>query len=465
MLVSLEIQHITGDNGKKHAVKIEPEAPKHGSGDYAQRRQLIEEIIEKFALPCHYLLFSTGARPAGSEHRRTGSVLSIAMLNRIAAIHRHFSYRLTGLVPALAVGMLLGCATAAPPVQTNHQLLESVHGAVPSDWHEAASRTPDINPLEVSENLRQFVQSRTADKMRPRDRMLALAAAVFDPDGVGLTYSESATHTAAETYAIGLGNCMSFSNLLVAAAREAGLKANYELMSNYSNWQQQGDFLVRTMHVRVVSRIRNQKLVFDFYPDPVNPGSWSRQLDDRQARAHHLNNLAAEFMRQGDLASAYGHLYTALQTSLDLSFLWSNLGALLSRRDLTSHAESAYREAMRLDPEQLTAVSNLQRLYQRTGRDQDAAALEAQVVRYRERNPFYHFWQAEQAYEDENFATAEEHYRAAIRLKSDERQFYVGLARAYYKQGKVLAARKAINKSHKLFAPQVDTVTVRPRRN
>jgi len=355
------------------------------------------------------------------------------------------------------------CATSRPPLILNDALIESVHATVPDSWRSAAEQTQDIDPLELSEDLRAFIRKHAAGKSSAKERMLALARAVFAPDGLALTYNESATHTAAETFATAHGNCMGFSNLMIAAAREVGINADYELMSSYSNWQRHGDLLVRTMHVRVVSRIRDQRLVFDFFPDPVSPGSWSRRLDDTQARAHHLNNLAAEYMQQGDLQKAYGYIHKALTTSPELSFLWSNFGALLSRQNMPGYAEAAYQEAIRLDPDQLTAISNLHRLYERTGKDELASSLEAQVLEYRERNPFYHFWIAENDYESGQYESAENHYKKAIKLKNDERTFYVGLARAYYKQGKVLAARKAISKSHRLFSPEADTLTVRPR--
>lgn len=368
--------------------------------------------------------------------------------------------------PAFLLCILLlasGCATAPPPVP-NDELIEKIHWSTPDSWRAAATSVPEVDPLATNPGLLQFVRQHTAGKKTPRDRMMALAGAIFDPEGVGLRYDEGATHTAIETFESGLGNCMGFSNLMVAVARAAGVRANFELMSNYANWQQQGDLLVRSMHVRVVSRVYQHRMVFDFYPEPVNPGAWSRPLDDRQALAHHLNNLGAEFMQDNDLAMAYAHIHRALKLSPTSSFLWSNMGALLSRNAMPEFAESAYLEAMRLDPEQLTAVSNLQRLYLRTGRDSEAAALDSKVLSYRERNPFYHFWQAEQAYAEGDFARAELHYRKAIKLKNDEREFHVGLARTYYKQGKVLAARKAINKSHELFSPDADTITVRPRR-
>ncbi len=363
-----------------------------------------------------------------------------------------------------AAVLVSACATTAPPVTPNHQLVATIHVNVPESWRTAAADIPEIDPLETNEDLLKFVKKHTAGKNTPRDRMMALASAIFHPEGVGLLYDESATHTAIETFTSGLGNCMGFSNLMVAAARQAGVRANFELMSNYANWQQQGDLLVRTMHVRVVSRAYQRKLVFDFYPEPVSPGAWSRQLDDRQAMAHHLNNLGAQFMQDHDLEKAYAYFNKALSVSPTLSFLWSNMGALLSRNAMPAYAESAYLEAMRLDPEQLTAVSNLQRLYLRTGRESEAEALESRVLSYRERNPFYHFWRAEQAYAEGDYAGAELHYQKAIKLKKDERQFHVGLARAYYKQGKVLAARKAINKSHELFSSDADTITVRPNR-
>lgn len=374
--------------------------------------------------------------------------------------------RYTGAWPLASLVLLVfsGCQTAAIPIETNRALIRTIHQSVPPSWQQAALTVPNIDPLAVSSELAAFVRSHAANRPTARARMLAIAQAIFEPQGVGLTYDESATHTAEQTFATGLGNCMGFSNLMVAAARAAGLRADFELMSDYANWQQQGDLLVRTMHVRVVSRTRNQRMIFDFYPEPVSPGAWSKKLTDEQARAHHLNNLAAEFLQDDDYPDAYAYLRSALDISPGASFIWSNLGALLSRQELTVLAEAAYQEAIRLDPEQLTAVSNLQRLYQRTGRTAEAEALDSRVAAYRERNPYFHYWQAEQAYEEGDYETAEQHYRRAIKLKNDERQFHVALARAYYKQGKVLAARKAINKSHQLFSPEADTVTVRPRR-
>ena len=43
---------------------------------------------------------------------------------------------------------------------------------------------------------------------------------------------------------------------------------------------------------------------------------------------------------------------------------------------------------------------------------------------YRERNPYYHFASATQAYEQQQFADALTALRKALRLKPDEQEFY-----------------------------------------
>ncbi len=367
----------------------------------------------------------------------------------------------TGLLLALA---LSACASQRPGPGQNDALQRTIHDAVPESWRTTAESIPDIDPLAISEELRNFIHETVKDKTSSRARMLSLANAVFDPDGVGLVYDDSATHTAPEAFESGRGNCMGFSNLMVAAAREAGLSANFELVSNFQNWQQQGDLLIRTLHVRVVSKIRNRNMVFDFYPQPLDAGSWARPLSDSEALAHHMNNLAATSLQEGDYARAYGQLRKAIETSPTIGFVWSNLGALLSRQNLSELAESAYLEAMRVEPDLLTAVSNLQRLYARLGRTEEAEILAGQVQRYRERNPYYHFLLAEEAYAEARYEDAVKSYREAIRRKKDERDFYRGLSRSYYKLGKTIAARKAISKSHQIFQPEADTILVRPSR-
>jgi Flp pilus assembly protein TadD len=133
----------------------------------------------------------------------------------------------------------------------------------------------------------------------------------------------------------------------------------------------------------------------------------------------------------------------------------------LSRYDLDLLAEAAFKEALLISPDGLSALSNLQRLYSLQGRHAEAQQLEDQLRQYRERNPYYHSWQGEQAYEQGNYREAVAHYKEAIGLKKNVREFYVGLSESYAKLGKSSAASRAASKARTIDESEVVPMPVR----
>jgi Flp pilus assembly protein TadD len=345
------------------------------------------------------------------------------------------------------------CATQHDELRDNYALRQSILEAVPESWQYAAASSREIEPLEVSPELREFIHSAVAGDSGGRDRMLGMLGAILDEDGIGLTYEPDATFTATETFRSGVGNCMGFSNLLVAAARELGLNAKYELVAHRLRWDRVDDTLVGTLHVRVVGFVSGRKMVFDFYPLPLEPGSVAQLLSDADAKAHHLNNLAAAAMRDGNAPEAYGLLYKAIEASPTVDFVWSNLGLLLLRHDMPSAAEAAFMEALAIEPDRLSTLSNLQRLYYLQGRDTEAEQLALRLEEHRQSNPYYHAWLGDAAFDNGDYEQAVGHFENAISLKRDESFFYFRLSDSYKALGKHDAAARAYTKARKIEEP------------
>jgi len=354
------------------------------------------------------------------------------------------SYSILAPIAALA---LTACAAQAPDTRDNAALRQEIHTAVPASWREAVATADDISPLAMTPELREFVHTATKGTTDREERMLALTRAIIDDDGIGLTHVPEDTHTASEAFQSGTGNCIGFSNLLIASARELGLNARYELVSHWPVWDKVGNVVVASLHMRVVSRVAGNRLVFDFYPDPIESRFSAQPVSDDDALAHHLNNLAMAAMRSGEDAHAYALMSKAIESSPGTAFIWSNLGILLSRHDLDSLAEAALREALLIEPDVLSALSNLQRLYMGQGRYEEARRLDSQVEKYRARNPYYHAWLGQRAYEQGNFEEAVGHFKDAIRRKKNERNFYVQLSRSYDQLGMSHLALTARNKA------------------
>jgi Flp pilus assembly protein TadD len=80
--------------------------------------------------------------------------------------------------------------------------------------------------------------------------------------------------------------------------------------------------------------------------------------------------------------------------------------------------------ALDVDDDEPSAMTNLALVYHALGEAELAAEYRDRVQGYRERNPYYHFASATQAYEEQQFEAALASLRKALRLKPDEHQFY-----------------------------------------
>jgi Flp pilus assembly protein TadD len=350
--------------------------------------------------------------------------------------------------------LVAGCAAQRSDTRDNRAMLQSIFEAVPESWQHAAVSGDDIVPLEVSPELREFIDQAVAGESGGRQRMLSIVEAILDERGIGLTYEPDATLTAAEAFQSGIANCMGFSNLLVASARELGLNAKYELVSHRLRWDKFDDVLVGTLHVRVIGFFSGRKMVFDFYPLPIEPGSVAEVLSDSDAKTHHLNNLAADEIRDGNAAAAYGLLHRAIETSPDIGFVWSNLGLLLLRNDMADLAEAAFEEAIAIEPERMSTLSNLQRLYYLQGRDSEAMELDSRLEQYRQKNPYFHAWLGDEAFAQGDYEQAIEHFEDAIVRKKDEPFFYFRLSDSFEALGMRDAATRAYEKAQEIEEPQ-----------
>ena len=108
----------------------------------------------------------------------------------------------------------------------------------------------------------------------------------------------------------------------------------------------------------------------------------------------------------------------------EVAGLWVNLGVLYARRGLHEHAESAYLRALEIDDDEPSAIANLALVYDALGETQLAAEYRDRAQNYRERNPYYHFGLATEAYRQHRYEDALASVRKALRLKPEEHEFY-----------------------------------------
>jgi Flp pilus assembly protein TadD len=257
----------------------------------------------------------------------------------------------------------------------------------------------------------------------PQQRMRALITALEARGMFSLEYAE-VTRTARDTFHDRQGNCLSFTMLFVSLARAIGLQASYQSVAVPPTWSNDGQVVVAS-HVNTAVRTgRGEQTTVDFNVRPYRSDERSRRVSDSYALALFYTNLGAEAMLRDDHAAALLYLREAAALRPDIAGIWVNLGVLYARHGRYEHAEAAYLRALEVDEDEPSALTNLALVYDAVGETAVAEEYRRRVRGYRERNPYYHFAVATKAYEEGQFDAALTSLRKALRLKSDDHEFY-----------------------------------------
>ena len=148
--------------------------------------------------------------------------------------------------------------------------------------------------LAIPAALKQQFREQVIEHTRlPHARLERMVDFLFSPQGLGMTYDAAANHTVAQAYATRKANCMSFTLLTVALAREAGLEAYGQQIDETLAWRRDHDTLYRTQHVNAGVRLRGRKLTIDVAWDEVITRRPPQPIRAERLVAHYYNNRPA----------------------------------------------------------------------------------------------------------------------------------------------------------------------------
>ncbi len=313
---------------------------------------------------------------------------------------------------------------------------------------EIASRVASPDLLRVDARMREFVQLYTGELGSKRQRLHMLHRAVRSPAVLDLQYDPHAEGSAIEVFYRGTANCLSYANLFVALAREAGLEADYQWLEVRPQWTRLGERVAVSLHVNVVvDTARGEQFMADIDPLESRDITGSRRISDNEATALHHNNIAIEALTKEQLGEAWLQLVRALQLSPDLPLLWVNLGAVYRMAGQHDAAESSYLQALALDEQDRSAMTNLVILYDIQGRTAEREQWAERVARYREANPYYHAWLGEEAAAVGEWASAVRHFERALSLEPADSYLMYAAGTASYRLRDYSAARRYLNRA------------------
>lgn len=318
------------------------------------------------------------------------------------------------------------------------------------DHVQAGVALPEVELLEVTPEMQAFLERYVLPYDNPDTRLDLLTLALGRHGALGFRYDAGRSMSAAEAFMQRSGNCLSFANLLVAMARRAGLQAEYQQVFVPRDWTSRDNTIVLEKHVNVIVSGRHQAYVMDISGQDPGPGAHRQVLSDAEARALYYNNLGVEALLAGDLPTAHAWISRAIGTAPGMASPWVNLGVVLGRNGQQEDAAFAYQAALRADPTETAALSNLYEIYLARGELERAAEVQQRVERYRRQNPYYLLKLSDEAIAETRYQESLDLLKRALSKKQDDHVFHYALARSQYLAGEKAAAEESYRRAREL---------------
>lgn len=330
---------------------------------------------------------------------------------------------------------------------------------VPTNISQQATLQPPRpdQVMAIPPELRQLLEDRVLSTIGSRkSRLDRLMSLMFDEDGLHMEYAPDATFTVAEAYRVRKANCLTFTLMTIALAREAGLKAFPQEIERTLSWNTSGDgVFIQSMHVNAGIYADGRQFTIDVATDQLLTTSEPEPISDERLLSLYYNNRAMELMLRGDTATSGNWLKASLALDDGHASPWNNAGVVALRSGDLQAAEHDFLRALELNPSHSGALSNIVSYYQRNGERRKAEVWRKRAERAAHYDPLHQFLLGRQAEHRGDLREASKRYQRAARLDRHERLFQLSLARTWLQLGEHAKARDALVAADRL-APTGD---------
>ncbi|MCB1052584.1 MAG: tetratricopeptide repeat protein [Acidobacteria bacterium] len=306
---------------------------------------------------------------------------------------------------------------------------------------------PFPDPLELTPEIKTFLHGELDRIKDPKNKLHDIIGIIFDEKRLNLQYAEGLTMTAAETYQARSGNCLSFTNLFIAMAREMGFTAYFKEVIDFSTYDRAGQLVRHNRHIIASVMIQGRVIDFDFQPSLEKRYKRTRLVNDARGYAHFYNNLGAEAFEKGQLDRAKQLYDKAFKLDPTFVPVQINLGVYFRTVGEPQRSIDVYEKVLKKQPRNFTVMANLARSYQDNGQKEKFNEMVESMKSTFNRNPYFYGQLAEWAFAEQKYDEALSNYRKALNFNYREPIFYQGLSKTYYALGRVDDAKDALEKA------------------
>lgn len=311
--------------------------------------------------------------------------------------------------------------------------------------------TQVVVPFELNDEMKQWVHEAAPRRLGQTERLKRLNETLLEAREWSIEYAWGYTGTAEEVFYDRRANCLAFTNLFLAMAREAGVPVYFLAVERVETFRKEGDLVVVSDHVAVGHGDSSTDLtVFDFSEHRNESYRQVRRISDLTAIAMFHSNRGAEALQRGEVSAALDWLRKALAIDPELVHGWVNLGVVLRRAGDLSGAEAAYKHALEIDPRMASAYQNLAALLDLQGRSQEAHSFIQVLRKTPSRNPFSYLSLGDISLRSGRLEEAKRYYRRAVSLSRDNAEIYAALGQVAIASGDLRTARKMLRRARKI---------------
>jgi tetratricopeptide (TPR) repeat protein len=347
--------------------------------------------------------------------------------------------------------VLAGCA-AAPRASLPAYLLWQDQAF---DYDAALVSVSKRDLFQLDPELLSKLHDPSIQNSSAQYRLHHLVSLLFGPETKDFPYSGGHSTIAAETWRRKRGDCLSLTILAYSLADALGMSVQMQEVRVPVVFDRRGNVEFLNRHVNVLIRgvgqlylkdgaMRSGDVIIDFEPQIASRRE-GLALSDDGILARFYNNIAVEYLAQGDLTLAYAHFKAAILAAPGYSPSYGNLAQLYKRRGLLQSAEQLLLHAIALDEDADLALRSLHQLLISQGRESEASKY-TEILRARqERDPYYWLGVGLDHLQRGNYQKAVDALEHAQALTTGFQEVHRYLALAYWRAGKQLQAKNQLS--------------------
>jgi len=360
-----------------------------------------------------------------------------------------------GLLKALSITgcfiVLAGCAAAPRAPLPAHLLWQDQA----FDYDAALISVSKRDLFQLDPELLSKLQDPSIQNSSTQHRAHHLVSLLFGRETKDFPYLGGHSTIAAETWRRKSGDCLSLTVLAYSLANALGMSVQMQEVRVPVVVDRRGNVESVNRHVNVLIRgfgqvylkdgsMRSGDVIIDFEPQ-ITSRREGLALSGDGILARFYNNVAVEYLAQGDLTLAYAHFKAAILADAGYSPTYANLAQLYKRRGLLQSAEQLLLYAIALGDDADIALRSLHQLLVSQGRESEALKY-AEILRARqEQDPYYWLGVGLDHLQRGNYPKAVDALEHAQDLTTGFQEVHRYLAIAYWRAGKQARAKNQLS--------------------